>query len=595
MATVHFSLLGKKKCRVWTKFVQLLWNNLLLNFVLFLSQYIDLEMPCRKVTGYLFYMNWNLMNYSTTASRQELESFFRTCDRKWSEMSEQEKHEWKLKVQSNGNFEPHKLLYPFLHNVQRGKGQKTRHVPFDHIFQRFENLDDPKFQSMRRHGSSLFLNSVKLSRRNSNLQLSYTLIGVSFSGDTVIDSKFVEVDLLNFSLELGIIKTAGVTIDIDKWSLPLDVKDILNETNYLVCEGLKYSAVAEVMRFIWAKDRSLGIPPQLLLMEDFINTVLLCSEQKNEEDIVLPPLMNCHAVEVQFPIGCSHHTLLSTVDFPCAKEESFIALKEIFRQIANAKPTFLKSDKLLEILEYQRKAQTQLHIESSHQEDDTAMNAFENLPLIDIIPKNTERKLPLEDKMKPIDHTQPVEQYPDWFKYIIQKNIERKLPLEDRMKLIDGTEPVKIFSQLLNCAMLLRSKLSMEEDYTTDMKFYANLFEGPGRYHTNNNKEQPQISFPHGKRKAKSFYGKFISQLDEAAIIFDEDKHEMPALDHSKEKKYEEEFDVYDNEDPKREERIIDYYYETAEYIEKSNEVYSYFNRTATEKRNTYEYEFDGD
>ncbi|OUC46229.1 hypothetical protein D917_07886 [Trichinella nativa] len=80
------------------------------------------------------------------------------------------------------------------------------------------------------------------------------------------------------------------------------------------------------MRFIWAKDRSLGIPPQLLLMEDFINTVLLCSEQKNEEDIVLPPLMNCPAVEVQFPIGCSHHTLLSTVDFPCAKEESFIAL-----------------------------------------------------------------------------------------------------------------------------------------------------------------------------------------------------------------------------------------------------------------------------
>ncbi|KRZ81894.1 hypothetical protein T08_3578, partial [Trichinella sp. T8] len=171
-------------------------------------------MPRRKVTGYMFYMNWNLMNYSTTASRQELESFFRTCDRKWSEMSEQEKHEWKLKVQSNGNFEPHELLYIFLHNVQRGKGQKTRHVPFDHIFQRFENLDEPKFQSMRRHGSSLFLNSVKLSRRNSNIQLSYTLIGVSFSGDTVIDSKFVEVDLLNFSLELGIIKTAGVTIDI---------------------------------------------------------------------------------------------------------------------------------------------------------------------------------------------------------------------------------------------------------------------------------------------------------------------------------------------------------------------------------------------
>ncbi|KRZ57028.1 hypothetical protein T02_15615 [Trichinella nativa] len=496
MATVHFSLLGKKKCRVWTKFVQL-WNNLLLNFALFLSQYIEFgrnlcKMPRRKVTGYMFYMNWNLMNYSTTASRQELESFFRTCDRKWSEMSEQEKHEWKLKVQSNGNFEPHKLLYIFLHNVQRGKGQKTRHVPFDHIFQRFENLDDPKFQSMRRHVSSLFLNAVKLPRRNSNLQLSYTLIGVSFSGDTVIDSKFVEIDLLKFSLELGIIKTAGVTIDIDKWSLPLDVKDILNRTNYLVCEGLKYPAVAEVMRFIWAKDRSLGIPPQLLLMEDFINTVLLC-------------------IEVQFPIGCSHHTLLSTVDFPCAKEESFIALKEIFRQIANAKPTFLKSEKLLEILEYQRKAQTQLHIESSHQEDDTAMNAFENFPLIDII----------------------------------QKNTERKLPLEDRMKLIDGKEPVKIFSQLLNCAMLLRSKLSMEEDdaTNTNMKFYANLFE-------------------------------------------------VPALDHSEEKRYEEEFDVYDNEDPKREERILDYYYETAEYIEKSNEVYSYFMRTATVKMGTYT--FDG-
>ncbi|KRX54439.1 hypothetical protein T09_1017 [Trichinella sp. T9] len=68
----------------------------------------------------------------------------------------------------------------------------------------------------------------------------------------------------------------------------------------------------------------------------------------------------------------------------------------------------------------------------------------------------------------------------------------------------------------------------------------------------------------------------------------------VPALDHSEEKRYEEEFDVYDNEDPKREERIIDYYYETAEYIEKSNEVYSYFMRTATVKIGTYEYKFDG-
>ncbi|KRY46601.1 hypothetical protein T03_18102 [Trichinella britovi] len=34
MATVHFSLVGKKKCRVWAKSVQLLWNNGLLKFAL---------------------------------------------------------------------------------------------------------------------------------------------------------------------------------------------------------------------------------------------------------------------------------------------------------------------------------------------------------------------------------------------------------------------------------------------------------------------------------------------------------------------------------------------------------------------------------
>ncbi|KAL1229590.1 FACT complex subunit [Trichinella spiralis] len=549
-------------------------------------------MPRRKVTGFLFYMNWNLTNYSATADRQELESFFRMCDRKWSVMSEQEKDEWKLKLQSNRNFEPHKLLYLFLHNVQCDKGQRTRHVPFEHMFPRFEYLDDPKFQSMRRHGSSLFLNSFKLSRRNLNLQLSYALIGVSFSGDTVVDSRFVEIDLLKFKLEFGIIKTAGVTIDTEEWSLPLDVKDILKESSYLVCEGLKYSAVAEVMRFIWAKDRRLGIPPQLLLMEDFINTVVLCNEQKNEEDIVLPPLMNCDAVEVQFPIGCSHHTFLSTVDFPCAKEESFIALKEIFRQIQNVQPTFFKSEKLLEILENQRKA----HIDSSHQEDDTAMNtAFENLCLIDIVQENTEQKLPVEDKMKTIDDTQPVKQYPMWFKVILDElTVLYELRLEDRMKSMDNTQPMKRYPPWFRFELFKRRETSEKEYCDKHMKFYANMFEGPGRYHIYNNEERAQV-FPFGKREVKSFYDELIPRLNEAAIIFDEDKHEMPALDHSKEKKYEEEFDVYDNEDPKREERLFDYYYETAEYIENSNQVYSYFVRTASDKRDISCANFDED
>ncbi|KRY34544.1 hypothetical protein T01_3572 [Trichinella spiralis] len=549
-------------------------------------------MPRRKVTGFLFYMNWNLTNYSATADRQELESFFRMCDQKWSVMSEQEKDEWKLKLQSNRNFQPHKLLYLLLHSVQCDKGQRTRHVPFEHMFPRFENLDDPKFQSMRRHASSLFLNSVKLSRRNLNLQLSYALIGVSFSGDTVVDSRFVEIDLLKFKLEFGIIKTAGVTIDTEEWSLPLDVKDILKESSYLVCEGLKYSAVAEVMRFIWAKDRRLGIPPQLLLMEDFINTVVLCNEQKNEEDIVLPPLMNCDAVEVQFPIGCSHHTFLSTVDFPCAKEESFIALKEIFRQIQNVQPTFFKSEKLLEILENQRKA----HIDSSHQEDDTAMNtAFENLCLIDIVQENTEQKLPVEDKMKTIDDTQPVKQYPMWFKVILDElTVLYELRLEDRMKSMDNTQPMKRYPPWFRFELFKRRETSEKEYCDKHMKFYANMFEGPGRYHIYNNEERAQV-FPFGKREVKSFYDELIPRLNEAAIIFDEDKHEMPALDHSKEKKYEEEFDVYDNEDPKREERLFDYYYETAEYIENSNQVYSYFVRTASDKRDISCANFDED
>ncbi|KRY29974.1 hypothetical protein T01_11367 [Trichinella spiralis] len=42
MATVHFSLLGKKKCRFWAKSVQSLWNNGLLNLAFCLSQYIVL-------------------------------------------------------------------------------------------------------------------------------------------------------------------------------------------------------------------------------------------------------------------------------------------------------------------------------------------------------------------------------------------------------------------------------------------------------------------------------------------------------------------------------------------------------------------------
>ncbi|KRY39835.1 hypothetical protein T01_11675 [Trichinella spiralis] len=40
MATVYFSLLSKKKCRVWSKSVQLFWNNGLLNLALCLRHYI---------------------------------------------------------------------------------------------------------------------------------------------------------------------------------------------------------------------------------------------------------------------------------------------------------------------------------------------------------------------------------------------------------------------------------------------------------------------------------------------------------------------------------------------------------------------------
>ncbi|KRX17944.1 hypothetical protein T07_12415 [Trichinella nelsoni] len=39
MDTVHFSLVGKKNCRVWAKSVQLLWNNGLLNEPLVLGYF----------------------------------------------------------------------------------------------------------------------------------------------------------------------------------------------------------------------------------------------------------------------------------------------------------------------------------------------------------------------------------------------------------------------------------------------------------------------------------------------------------------------------------------------------------------------------
>ncbi|XP_003371812.1 hypothetical protein Tsp_05488 [Trichinella spiralis] len=48
MATVYFSLLSKKKCRVWSKSVQLFWNNGLRNLALCLRHYIG------KTTFYAF-------------------------------------------------------------------------------------------------------------------------------------------------------------------------------------------------------------------------------------------------------------------------------------------------------------------------------------------------------------------------------------------------------------------------------------------------------------------------------------------------------------------------------------------------------------
>ncbi|KRY09757.1 hypothetical protein T12_1813 [Trichinella patagoniensis] len=67
MATVHFSLLGKKKCRVWTKSVQLLWNNLLLNFAVFLSQYIAAfpvgESEIAAIAALYFHFGFAILQY----------------------------------------------------------------------------------------------------------------------------------------------------------------------------------------------------------------------------------------------------------------------------------------------------------------------------------------------------------------------------------------------------------------------------------------------------------------------------------------------------------------------------------------------------
>ncbi|KRY84865.1 hypothetical protein T4D_3153 [Trichinella pseudospiralis] len=312
---------------------------------------IGLEMPKRKITNYVYYMNYKLNNYSNTTTNLDLESYFRICDRTWSAMTEEEKKQWKIKLQANRHFEIHQQLFAFLHNLQLEKRNVHRPVPFQQVFQPYEVTDANQMESLRRQQSFLFLNLLKLSMKNSMLQFSCAFISVSFSGRAAITSKYLEIQLLKFTLEQGVTEVVGDSYFTKEWSLPSNVKEILHETSYLFCEGTKFSAVIEVMKFIWMNEKRLGIPPKVLFIEDFLNTFRLCNEHKCNEDMILPPLMNYRPMQLKLDISCSYHKMQYMTGFPCALKEAFIALENVFREIQNMQPNHFKIGKLLESLE----------------------------------------------------------------------------------------------------------------------------------------------------------------------------------------------------------------------------------------------------
>ncbi|KRY69436.1 hypothetical protein T4A_1614, partial [Trichinella pseudospiralis] len=311
----------------------------------------SLEMPKRKITNYVYYMNYKLNNYSNTTTNLDLESYFQICDRTWSAMTEEEKKQWKIKLQANRHFEIHQQLFAFLHNLQLEKRNVHRPVPFQQVFQSYEVTDANQMESLRRQQSFLFLNLLKLSMKNSMLQFSCAFISVSFSGRAAITSKYLEIQLLKFTLEQGVTEVVGNSYFTKGWSLPSNVKEILNETSYLFCEGTKFSAVIEVMKFIWMNEKRLGVPPKVLFIEDFLNTFRLCNEHKYNEDMILPPLMNYRPMQLKLDISCSYHKMQYMTGFPCALKEAFIALENVFREIQNMQPNHFKIGKLLESLE----------------------------------------------------------------------------------------------------------------------------------------------------------------------------------------------------------------------------------------------------
>ncbi|KRZ07184.1 hypothetical protein T11_14470 [Trichinella zimbabwensis] len=453
--------------------------------------FVGLEMPKRKITGYVFYMNWNLNNYSTTSTNTDFESFFRMCDRKWSAMSEEEKQQWKTRLRAEEHFEPHRQLFGFLHNLQCEKRYQRRHIPFPQIFQRVKG-----------------------------------------------------------------------------WSLPSNVEEILDECSYLVCEGTKYSAVVEVMKFIWANEQRLGIPPTLLLMEDFLNTFQLCNEHKNEEeDIILPPLMNCRPREVKLPVNCSYHTKQWTRDFPCALEEAFIALEEIFRKIQNVQPNHFKIGKLLESLEEYRDEHNYPFCSQFMQQD-------EELPLIEFDEDMHEgarwretsvpifgddeltRKKFYEEIFEEPETDQRKEQqketeFPFFDKHIRQydelssnnfykalfegtREVNTNIPFDGvYIKLFDDITPKNFYEEIFEGAQWTETSVPIfGDDEVTPKKFYEEIFEEPT---TNGWKEQQPIEgiFP--------FFDKLIQQYDElSSNNFYKALFEEPAQDPSDEQAEEE-------------------------------------------------------
>ncbi|KRZ07185.1 hypothetical protein T11_14470 [Trichinella zimbabwensis] len=490
--------------------------------------FVGLEMPKRKITGYVFYMNWNLNNYSTTSTNTDFESFFRMCDRKWSAMSEEEKQQWKTRLRAEEHFEPHRQLFGFLHNLQCEKRYQRRHIPFPQIFQRFENLNASQMERIRRHESSLFLNLLKFSMKQSKLQFSCAFIGVSFSGRTLVTSKFLEIQLLKFTLELGLTEVVGDNFRTQGWSLPSNVEEILDECSYLVCEGTKYSAVVEVMKFIWANEQRLGIPPTLLLMEDFLNTFQLCNEHKNEEeDIILPPLMNCRPREVKLPVNCSYHTKQWTRDFPCALEEAFIALEEIFRKIQNVQPNHFKIGKLLESLEEYRDEHNYPFCSQFMQQD-------EELPLIEF-DEDMHEGARWRETSVPIfgdDELTRKKFYEEIFEGT--REVNTNIPFDGvYIKLFDDITPKNFYEEIFEGAQWTETSVPIfGDDEVTPKKFYEEIFEEPT---TNGWKEQQPIEgiFP--------FFDKLIQQYDElSSNNFYKALFEEPAQDPSDEQAEEE-------------------------------------------------------